>query len=495
MIDRDRQAAALTLFRQGASRNAIARQLHLDIKTVRAILRSDCVREPPNQSHTAHIDDAALSQLHRDCCGYVQRMHEILHEEHGVRIGYSTLTRLVRSKGLGVTAKPRSCRVPDMPGEEMQHDTSEHQIRIGAQKQKIISSGIYLRYSKMRYVRFYRRFNRFTMKCFFDEALRHWGYSAHTCIIDNTHLAILNGSGSSAHMTAEMTNFADNYGFTWIAHAIGHANRKAGTERNFYTIETNFLPGRRFASLEDVNTQAIEWATVRYAKRPQAKTGLVPLELFEAEKGALIKLPPYIAAPYLPCKRCVDQYGYCSFDGNFYWAPETVGGKTVTVLQYAHHLCIMDGTHEIARYDIAADGVKNAMITPAGHATVPRYVPKNRKLGCEQEETRLRELGDVAGTYLDTVKSSQSRVAHRPAFIRGLYALQKQVGATLFIQTLKRAMDYHVYDLAAVERIAHLLVETDSGNQSWVSDVSDDYRTRDAFRDGQFTDEHDVDYL
>lgn len=485
----------MTLFGQGVSRKAIARQLRIDIKTVRAILRSGCVREARKQSDKALIDDALLSQLHRDCRGYVQRMHEIVTEEHGVRIGYSTLSRLVRSKGLGVVTPQRSGHVPDMPGEEMQHDTSEHTIRIGSSKQKLISSGIYLRYSKMRYVRFYRRFNRFTMKCFIDEALRHWGYCARTCIIDNTHLAILIGSGSSASMTPEMDSFADNYGFTWKAHAIGHANRKAGTERNFYTIETNFLPGRTFASLENLNTQAIEWATVRYAKRPQAKTKLVPLELFETEKSALVKLPDYAAAPYLPYKRCVDQYGYCSFDGNFYWVPETTNVPSVTVLHYAHHLRIMNGTHEIARYDIAADGVKNEKIGPSGHTILPRYAPKNRKLGCEQEETRLRELGEPVGAYLDTVKSAQRGVAHRPAFIRGLYALQKQLGASLFMAALNRAMDYQVYNLAAIERIAHQIVQADSGGSIRAPDTSDEYRKRDAFRDGQFTDEHDVDYL
>lgn len=249
MIDRDRQAAALTLLRQGVSRKAIARQLSIDKKTLRAILRSEGVREPKQRQGSIAINDDLLCKLHGDCHGYVQRMHEILTEEHGMHLGYSTLTRIVRSKGLGVVDKGRAAHVPDVPGEEMQHDTSEHWIRIGATKQKVISSGLYLRYSKMRYVRFYRRFNRFTMKCFIDEALRHWGYCARVCIIDNTNLAILIGSGSRATMNPEMVNFADNYGFSWKAHAIGNANRKAGKERNFYTMETNFIPGRIFTSL------------------------------------------------------------------------------------------------------------------------------------------------------------------------------------------------------------------------------------------------------
>jgi transposase len=470
MIDQDRQAAALTLYREGMRLKAIARQLRIDVKTVRAIVRADCVREPDTRSNRMDVDEALLERLHRDCSGYVQRIHEILTEEHGVDIGYSTLTRLVRAHGLGAAPRERACHVPDVPGEEMQHDTSVHMVRIGGVKQKLISSGIYLRYSKMRYVRFYRRFNRFVMKCFLDEALRHWGYCARTCIIDNTNLAILIGSGQRASMNPEMVAFAANYGFTWKAHEIGHANRKAGTERNFYTVETNFLPGRTFGSLENLNAQAIEWATERFAQRPQAKTKLIPVELFETEKNVLIKLPDYLDAPYLPFTRRVDEYGYCSFDGNFYWVPESVS------------------------YEIAADGIKNKMIVPPGHEAAVRGVPKNRKLGCDQEEKRLRTLGDSVGIYLDMAKAPENGVKQCPAFIRGLYALSRQLGASLFLMAVQRALDYRVFDRAALERIAHQIIKTDIDAAFPINDTPQEYRSRSAYLEGQFSRENDIDY-
>lgn len=494
MIDQDRQAAALTLYREGMRLKAIARQLRIDVKTVRAIVRTDCVREPEERSDSVAIDEVLLERLHRDCSGYVQRMHEILTEEHGIDIGYSTLTRLVRAHGLGATPRERACHVPDVPGEEMQHDTSEHKVRIGGVKQKLISSGLYLRYSKMRYIRFYRRFNRFVMKCFLDEGLRHWGYCARCCIIDNTNLAILIGSGQRASMNPEMIGFAANYGFTWKAHEIKHANRKAGTERNFYTMETNFLPGRTFASLEDLNAQAIEWATVRYAKRPQAKTKLIPVELFETEKSFLVKLPDYITAPYLPFSRRIDQYGYCSFDGNFYWAPESITSQCVSVLQYAHHIRIMDGTREAARYEIAADGIKNKMIVPPGHEGAVRGVPKNRKPGCLQEEKRLRDLGGPVEQYLDMANAHENGVRQRPAFIRGLYALSRQLGSSLFLMAVQRALDYRVFDRAALERIAHQIIKTDIDVALPISDTPHDYRSRSAYLEGQFTQENTIDY-
>ena len=79
--------------------------------------------------------------------------------------------------------------MPDEPGVEMQHDTTVYQVKLAGQQTKLIASLLYLRYSKRRYLRFYRVFQRFAMKCFLHEALTFWGYAARQCIIDNTNLA------------------------------------------------------------------------------------------------------------------------------------------------------------------------------------------------------------------------------------------------------------------------------------------------------------------
>jgi transposase len=494
MIDADRQSAALTLYRQGLSKKKIAQAVRCSVKTVRSIIRRGSVAEIQQRSDTASVDDELLEKLYCDCNGYVERIYEILTEQHGVKIGYSTLTRLVRSKGLGVEHPNRSDHVPDMPGEEMQHDTTEYKLKIGGTTNNLICSGVYLRYSKMRYIRFYRHFNRYQMKCFLDEALRFWGYCAKTCIIDNTCLAILHGSGSHAVFHPEMIAFANNYGFAWKAHAIGHANRKAGKERNFWTVETNFLPGRTFSSLQDINEQGIAWATQRYAQRPQSKTKLIPVQLFETEKPSLVKLPDFISSPYQQHQRHIDAYGYITFDVNYYWVPENVTSATVTVLQYAAHLRIMDGTREIVRYRLAHEDVKNQMFVPPGVETRPRGVPHNRKQGCEHEEKHLRENFPLVSEYIDLVKSPQSTVRQRPAFIRGLYELSRRLGPLLFVQTLQRALCYRVTDLDTLERIARQYVTAPRQQAPVALVVPAQYLQRPAYQQGRFTEENIQDF-
>lgn len=324
MIKPDKRNAIFLLHEEGHSDRKIARLVGVNRKTVSKILKKES--EPASDARKGKIiiDEEILRGEYKNCNGYLERVHEILTEDYGYKIGYSTLTLRVRELGLGKKQTSRSCHVPDVPGDEQQYDTSPFEIKLNGIKTKVICSGIYLRYSKMRYIKFYRSDNRFNMKCFIDEALRYWGYCAGACIIDNTCLAIWYGSGYSAVFYPEMIKFAANYGFEWKAHMIGHANRKAGKERNFFTVITNFLAGRTFLNMEDLNKQAFDWATDRFAKRPQAKTKLIPIDTFEKEKAYLNKLPAYVPEPYqiITPDRIVNPYGFIAFEGNYYWVPE-----------------------------------------------------------------------------------------------------------------------------------------------------------------------------
>ena len=85
------------------------------------------------------------------------------------------------------------------------------------------------------------------MRCFFYEALKYLGYVPRNCIIDNTNLAVTSGtSGRDAIFVSEMLALSNMFGFNWKAHEIKHSDRKAGVERAFWTVETNFLPWKRF---------------------------------------------------------------------------------------------------------------------------------------------------------------------------------------------------------------------------------------------------------
>jgi len=328
---------------------------------------------------------------------------------------------------------------------------------------------------------------RFATLSFLHEALTFWQYAAEICIIENTHLARLHGTGRSAVIVPEMQQFAKQYGFRFVCHEKGHANRKAGNERGFYTIETNFFPGRTFDSLEDMNRQAFDWATRRSANRPTGKTRLIPSIAFEYERPYLRKLPPYVEAPYLFHERGTDQYGYVSVNGNFYWIPGTKR-HDVKILEYADHLKMYHARKFLGRYLLPPDGVKNKVISPEGGPRPP-HKPTHRKKPTAREEKVLRSLGKTIDDYLNFAVPKSGKPKHR--FIRALFGLYRKTAPAIFIQTVERASKYRITDIKTIENIAVLILR-DGSLDITPPEIDQDFQKRDAYIEGCFADEVDL---
>ena len=486
MIEAQKRKAIFLLHQEGMQVRDIARQLGVERKSVQAIIEQKgkmpvCVR-----SDKIRIDPELLDKLYKECEGYAQRVHEKLVEEEGVQVTYSTLTRLLRELGISRPLKTRCDEVPDEPGAEMQHDTSPYSVKISEKLTRVIASLLYLRYSKRRYLKFYRVFNRFAMKCFLHEALTFWGYAAGQCIIDNTNLARLRGTGKNALIVPEMETFAGQYGFKFVCHAIGHANRKAGDEKGLHFVETNFLPGRRFESFEDMNEQAFQWATVRVETKPMGKTKLIPAEAFEHERAELVKLPAHLPEPYRVHGRGTDQYGYAPFAGNYYWVPGTRRDE-VKVIEYGDRLEIYLRRQRLAEYRLPPDGVKNQKFSPEGMPK-PRYSPKNRRKPTRQEEERLRAMGEAVGAYLDFALKPKGIERHR--FVRELFALSRQMSPALLVKTLERGLRYRITSAQVLRRIA--ILQMSQGDETLpLVQVDETFRDREAYLEGRLTDAPD----
>jgi transposase len=487
MIEADKRMAIYLLHQEGASLKQIVRQLKVSRNTVRAVIKQQGKVPLSTRRDKIRIDPELLGRLYEECHGWIQRVYEKLTEEERIQVKYSTVTRLVRSLGLGKPQEQRCDRVPDKPGAEMQHDTADYEIPLSGIANRLIASLMYLRYSKRRYLKFYRVFNRFKMKCFLHEGLMHWGYAAPDCIIDNTNLARLRGTGKDAVIVPEMKAFSEQRRFKFVCHEKGHSNRKAGEERSFWTVETNFFPGRTFENLEDLNRQAFEWATVRMHNRP-TDTGLIPAKAFEYERAYLLELSRHLPPPYLIHERGTDQYGYAAFDGNFFWVPGT-DRSDVRLLEYGDRLKIHLNRECIVEYPLPADGVKNQRFSPEGMPP-PRFQPHNRKRPTAEEEKRLRALSPAVAGYLDFVLKEEGGI-QRHRFIRELFALTGRMPSSVFIQSIERALRYQITTIETVERIALLYMTQDVPRIPSV-DVDEAFRERESYLEGSLTDAPDL---
>lgn len=487
MIEADKRRAIFLLHQEGMGIREISRRLGLSHNTVAAIIKQEGAMPQITRKDKMILEPELLKRLYAECDGWIQRVHEKLVEEEKVAVTYPTLTRMLRELGISKGHKERCDRVPDVPGGEFQHDTSLYQVKLGDRLVRVNASLMYLRYSKRRYLEFYLAFNRFKMKCFFHKALMFWGYSAPQCIIDNTNLARLRGTGSNAVMVPEMEAFGKQYGFKFLCHAIKHSNRKAGEERSFWTVETNFFPGRVFQSLEDLNGQALDWSTVRLEQRPQGDARLIPAKTFEHERSYLIKLTPHIPPPYLVHHRGTDEHGYASQGGNFYWVPGTKR-EDVKVLEYADRLKIYQAGECLVEYPLPAAGVKNGRFSPEGQPK-PRFEPCNRKEPTQQEEKLLRDMAEVVGAYLDFALKPKGIERH--GFIRKLFAVSKKMTPGLFIRSIERAGKYRITEIATIERIAFLCMR-DGDERLPSAEVDAGFRERESYQQGQLTDPPDL---
>lgn len=487
MIGPEKRKAVYLLSQEGMGVREIARHLAISPTTVMTIIGQQGEMPDTVRRDKVAVDPELLASLYQECQGRAQRVYEKLNEEHGIAIGYSTVTGLLREQGLRSKSSRRCGQEDDVPGAEMQHDTSPYLVRLGEKRVNVQGSLIYFRYSKIRFLRFYRSFDRFRMKCFFHEALMFWEYAAEVCIIDNTNLARLRGTGKNAVIVPEMERFAKPYRFNFRCHEKGHANRKAGNERGFYTVETNFFPGRSFESLEDMNRQAFEWATERSANRPIGKTKLIPAKVFEYEKPVLKKLPVYIEPPYREHTRGTDQYGYVAFGGNYYWVPGS-DRPNVKVLEYADHLMIYHNRKLVGRYILPPDGVRNYKVAPEG-GPQPTHQPKYRKKPTANEEKELRKLDDVVDEYLSYAMPKSGQPRHR--FVREIFRLHRKTALSVFVRAVARALKYRITAPQGLESIIVMILKSGQ-NEPLLPDIDPDLQDRPAYIEGCFTDEVDL---
>src|SRR5438552_8227521 len=100
-------------------------------------------------------------------------------------------------------------------------------------------------------------------------------------------------------------------------------------------MQTNLQPGRTFADLYDLNTQALRWCVEVANAKPKRDLGQSAEDAYRQELPHLRALPAVLPPVYEVLDRVVDLYGFVSVDTNRYSVPERLVGKTVTV--YKHY--------------------------------------------------------------------------------------------------------------------------------------------------------------
>jgi len=373
-----------------------------------------------------------------------------VHEEitaSGAVLSYPALTAFCRRHGIGQSPPVPAGQYHFEPGEEMQHDTSPHEVELGGKKRKVQTASAVLCYSRMLFFQCSPTFQRFDCKVFLTAALRYFAGAPGRVMIDNTHVVVLRGTGREMVPVPEMAALAERFGFRFVAHAIGHANRSARVERPFSFIENNFLAGRTFSSWEDLNQQARQWCdkvNSTYKKHLRA----VPRELFAVERLHLKPLPIWIPEVYRLHQRLVDIEGYVALHTNRYSVPLDWIGRRVEVRETQDKIEIqLDARHLVSHRRLAE--AEHQRILLAEHRP-PRGQGLPRSDPHPEEKAILTAVPEMA-EYVAALKQRGRKVL--TLVLRQLWRLVREYPREPLLAAVQEAARYGLYDLDRLERM------------------------------------------
>lgn len=447
MIPLELRQTLLTLHRNGTAIRRIAQLLKLSRNTVRDVVRASREEAPPPLTERQQPVADLLPALYQRCRGNAVRMQEVLHIEHGLELPYSTLTRLIRQESLR-EQRQRIGQHDFAPGEEMQHDTSPHRVMLGGRTVTAHCATLVLAYSRRLFVRYFPSFSRFEAKIFLSEAIRFMAGVCPRCLIDNSSVIVASGSGVDARMAAEMEAFAAALGFTFIAHAVGHPQRKGRVERPFHYIEHNFLAGRTFADWDELNGEALRWCRETANQKVKRTLGISPEAAYVMEFPHLAPVPEHFPPAFQVEHRVVDLEGYVNLETNRYSAPERLLGQKVEVHKHDQEVRILFQGRVVAEHRRLVGKRDGRVTLPGHHQAISR---KSAPPSPPEEERLLTGMDTALDQYVAEIKSgAPGRGVIR---LRRLLELKRTYPPEAFLTAVRTAHQYGLYDLDRLERM------------------------------------------
>lgn len=447
MLDEQLRATILKLHELGHGKRAIARTLRVSRAAVRKVIaRGSPVVPALSRQEKAEPHHDEVVELFVECKGNLIRVHEEL-EARGALLSYQALTGYCRRHGIGHEPKEPAGQYVFAPGQEMQHDTSPHPAHIGGREQKVQIAGLALAYSRLFFIQLYPCFTRFECKVFLDEALDYMGGACQVCMIDNTSVIVLRGTGALMVPVVEMATFAKWRGFEFRAHEKGDANRSAVVEVLFNFVQKNFLAGRKFRDFDDANEQAVEWCEKKNAAFSR-KLHASRRELFAKEQSHLKPLPDWRSPVYRLHDRIVDLESYVSVHGFRYEVPARLIGRHVEVRETKAQLLFFHGPRLVATHQRRYEGRRRVPL-PNSQS---EHRKRRRRERMAAEERQLRaELPDFQD-YITKLRESAPR-GRFLATVRRLRLMIRDYPNDPLLEALRDAAHYGLYDLDRVERM------------------------------------------
>ena len=361
----------LDLHRQGLSISAIARQLGIDRKTVRAYLAKGLTppaykpRQPKAgilapfetylQERLATYPGLTATRLWREV------------KERGFSGGYSMVRDHVRELR-PAPVHGFEVRFETAPGEQAQVDFARFEVGFLDEpgiKRIVWLFSLVLGFSRLIWARFVIHQDlQSVLRCHIA-ALEGIGGVPREILYDRMKTAVLgeDANGLIVYNRA-LVDLARHFGFQPRACRAYRPKTKGKVERPFRYIREDFFLGGSFRNLDDLNSQLQHWLNTVANPRLHATTQRVVNEAYAEEKPTLKPLP---LAPYqtlLKLERRLSHEGMVSVGGNLYSVPDTARRRVLDVHVLANAIRIFEDGTLIANH-VPLEGRGQRRLDPA----------------------------------------------------------------------------------------------------------------------------------
>lgn len=356
---------------RGMSKKAIARQLELDIKTVRKWLRTEWRRRRRELVERGLDPHRSFLEGRGPEVGFNGRVLERELRAKGWSGHYATLARYVAPLRKAWRGGPEAVvRYETDPGQQAQVDWGSTAVRIGGEKVRIHVFTMVLGYSRRLFARAYPSEGLGALLDAHEKAFSHFGGRTRTILYDNPRTIVLAKDEASGRVSwnATFKDRMDFYGVQVRLCRYYRAQTKGKVESGVKYVKRNALVGQSFASLEEVNEYLLKWCLEVADQRIHGTTHEKPAERFEREELVVVDLRP--APPReLVVTRRVPKDALVAVEANRYPVPFEWVGQDVTVrILYA----------EIVLHGPAGQLVRHPKLT--GRHQVARWLGEPRPL-------------------------------------------------------------------------------------------------------------------
>lgn len=339
-------------------------------------------------------------------------------------------------------------RLRTLPGEEAQMDWAHFGVQeIGRTTRRLSAFVMVLSWSRMIFVQFFWDQRMASFLAGHVAAFDAFGGVSRRVLYDNLKSAVLERRGDAIRFHPTLLKLAAHYRYEPRPVAVARGNEKGRVERAIRYLRTSFFPARKWASLDDLNTQVSAWCRGTAGERRCPEDGAMNVrEAAEVERARLINLPDDVFPSEEQLEARVGRTPYVRFDRNDYSVPHTRTRRTVVLRATPTQLRILDGSEVIATHERSFDG--GELIENPAH--IEALIAHKRAAREGRGMDRLHHAVPQSQTLFKTLAE---RGANLGAATNSLNRMIDDYGAVELDAALAEALARHSPHLGAIRQI------------------------------------------